>query len=37
LLEIPLPTAGGADEVLTVARALGYQQRDLAAAFEVLE
>jgi 3-hydroxyisobutyrate dehydrogenase len=36
-LDIPLPTAERIDEVLTRARALGYEQRDLAALFEVLE
>ncbi|MEU6269421.1 NAD(P)-dependent oxidoreductase [Saccharopolyspora shandongensis] len=36
-LGIPLLTAGIADEVLTLARALGYGHRDLAAVFEVLE
>jgi 3-hydroxyisobutyrate dehydrogenase-like beta-hydroxyacid dehydrogenase len=35
-LHVPLPTAAAADELLTVARALGYEQRDLAALFEVL-
>jgi 3-hydroxyisobutyrate dehydrogenase-like beta-hydroxyacid dehydrogenase len=33
---VPLPSAAAADELLTVARALGYEQRDLAALFEVL-
>lgn len=36
-LHIPLPTAGSAEEVLTVAHALGYGGRDLAALFDVLE
>ena len=36
-LKIPLPTATSADEVLAVARALGYERRDIAAIFEVLE
>lgn len=36
-LEIPLPAAERADEVLERARALGYEQRDLAAFFQVLE
>jgi 3-hydroxyisobutyrate dehydrogenase-like beta-hydroxyacid dehydrogenase len=36
-LEIPLPTAERADEVLEVAAALGYEHRDLAALFEALE
>ncbi|MEA2508995.1 MAG: hypothetical protein QOG21_1077 [Actinomycetota bacterium] len=35
-LGVPLPTAAAADEMLTVARALGYERRDLAALFEVL-
>jgi len=35
-LHVPLPSAAAADELLTVARALGYEQRDLAALFEVL-
>jgi 3-hydroxyisobutyrate dehydrogenase-like beta-hydroxyacid dehydrogenase len=35
-LRVPLPTAATADELLTVARALGYERRDLAALFEVL-
>jgi len=35
-LRVPLPSAATADEVLTVARAFGYEQRDLAALFEVL-
>jgi 3-hydroxyisobutyrate dehydrogenase-like beta-hydroxyacid dehydrogenase len=36
-LGVPLPTADRADEVLGMARALGYQDRDLAAMFQVLE
>jgi 3-hydroxyisobutyrate dehydrogenase-like beta-hydroxyacid dehydrogenase len=36
-LRVPLPTAAAADEVLTLARALGYGHRDIAALFEVLE
>jgi 3-hydroxyisobutyrate dehydrogenase-like beta-hydroxyacid dehydrogenase len=36
-LEIPLPTAERADEVLAQASELGYDRRDLAALFEVLE
>jgi 3-hydroxyisobutyrate dehydrogenase-like beta-hydroxyacid dehydrogenase len=36
-LEIPLPTAERADEVLDRARALGYDQRDIAALYAVLE
>jgi 3-hydroxyisobutyrate dehydrogenase-like beta-hydroxyacid dehydrogenase len=35
-LRVPLPSAAVADELLTVARALGYERRDLAALFEVL-
>jgi 3-hydroxyisobutyrate dehydrogenase-like beta-hydroxyacid dehydrogenase len=35
-LRVPLPSAAVADELLTVARGLGYEQRDLAALFEVL-
>jgi len=35
-LHVPLPSAGAADELLTVARALGYERRDLAALVEVL-
>jgi 3-hydroxyisobutyrate dehydrogenase len=35
-LRVPLPTAATADEMLTVARALGYERRDLAALHEVL-
>ena len=35
-LRVPLPSAAVADQMLTVARALGYEQRDLAALFEVL-
>ncbi len=36
-LEIPLPTAERADEVLRRAGALGYERRDLAALYQVLE
>jgi 3-hydroxyisobutyrate dehydrogenase-like beta-hydroxyacid dehydrogenase len=36
-LEIPLPTAERADEVLEDAAALGYERRDLAALFQALE
>ena len=36
-LGVPLPTADRADEVLGLARVLGYQDRDLAAMFQVLE
>jgi 3-hydroxyisobutyrate dehydrogenase-like beta-hydroxyacid dehydrogenase len=35
-LHVPLPSAATADQVLTVARGLGYERRDLAAMFEVL-
>jgi 3-hydroxyisobutyrate dehydrogenase-like beta-hydroxyacid dehydrogenase len=35
-LHVPLPSAAAADEVLTVAHALGYEHRDLASLFEVL-
>jgi 3-hydroxyisobutyrate dehydrogenase-like beta-hydroxyacid dehydrogenase len=35
-LHVPLPSTAAADELLTVARALGYERRDLAAMFEVL-
>ena len=35
-LRVPLPSAAVADQLLTVARALGYEQRDLAALFQVL-
>ena len=34
---VPLPTAERADQVLTMARQLGYEHRDLAALFEVLQ
>jgi 3-hydroxyisobutyrate dehydrogenase-like beta-hydroxyacid dehydrogenase len=36
-LQIPLPTAERADEVLERAQALGYERRDLAALFRALE
>jgi 3-hydroxyisobutyrate dehydrogenase len=36
-LRVPLPTAGRADEILSVAQALGYERRDLAAIFRVLD
>lgn len=36
-LHVPLPTAATADQLLTLARALGYERRDIAALFEVLE
>jgi 3-hydroxyisobutyrate dehydrogenase-like beta-hydroxyacid dehydrogenase len=35
-LRVPLPSAAAADTMLTVARALGYERRDIAALFEVL-
>jgi 3-hydroxyisobutyrate dehydrogenase-like beta-hydroxyacid dehydrogenase len=35
-LHVPLPSAATADELLTVARGLGYEGRDLAALYEVL-
>ena len=35
-LDVPLPSAGIADEMLTRARELGYQHRDIAALLEVL-
>jgi 3-hydroxyisobutyrate dehydrogenase-like beta-hydroxyacid dehydrogenase len=36
-LRVPLPSAATADQLLTVARAAGYERRDIAALFEVLE
>jgi 3-hydroxyisobutyrate dehydrogenase-like beta-hydroxyacid dehydrogenase len=36
-LGVPLPTADRADEVLGLARVLGYERRDLAALVQVLE
>jgi 3-hydroxyisobutyrate dehydrogenase-like beta-hydroxyacid dehydrogenase len=36
-LGIPLPTADRVDEVLRLARVLGYEGRDLAALFQVLQ
>jgi 3-hydroxyisobutyrate dehydrogenase-like beta-hydroxyacid dehydrogenase len=35
-LHVPLPSAATADQVLTIARGLGYERRDIAALFEVL-
>jgi 3-hydroxyisobutyrate dehydrogenase-like beta-hydroxyacid dehydrogenase len=35
-LPVPLPSATTADQVLTVARALGYERRDLVTLFQVL-
>ena len=36
-LQVPLPSAAAADSVLTIARAFGYERRDIAALYEVLE
>jgi len=36
-LEIPVPTAERADEMLKRARSLGYERRDIAAFFQLLE
>ena len=36
-LGVPLPTADRASELLTVAEAFGYERRDIAALFAVLE
>jgi 3-hydroxyisobutyrate dehydrogenase len=36
-LRVPLPSAAAADELLNVARALGYEHRDIASLFEVRE
>ncbi len=35
-LRVPLPSAAAADWALTIARALGYERRDIAALFQVL-
>jgi 3-hydroxyisobutyrate dehydrogenase-like beta-hydroxyacid dehydrogenase len=35
-LPVPLPSAATADQMLTMARAMGYERRDLAALFQVL-
>jgi 3-hydroxyisobutyrate dehydrogenase-like beta-hydroxyacid dehydrogenase len=35
-LHVPLPSAATVDELLTIARALGYERRDLASLHEVL-
>jgi 3-hydroxyisobutyrate dehydrogenase len=35
-LHVPLPSAAAADSVLTIAGALGYERRDIAALFHVL-
>jgi 3-hydroxyisobutyrate dehydrogenase-like beta-hydroxyacid dehydrogenase len=36
-LGVPLPSAAAADQILTTARAMGYERRDLAAVFQVLD
>jgi 3-hydroxyisobutyrate dehydrogenase-like beta-hydroxyacid dehydrogenase len=36
-LHVPLPAAATADQFLTLARGLGYERRDIASLFEVLE
>ena len=36
MVKVPLPAASGAAEVLTIARDLGYEHRDIAALYEVL-
>ena len=36
-LDVPLPSAAAADQMLTTARGMGYERRDLAALFEVLD
>jgi 3-hydroxyisobutyrate dehydrogenase-like beta-hydroxyacid dehydrogenase len=35
-LRVPLPSAATVNEMLTLARAAGYEHRDIAALFEVL-
>jgi 3-hydroxyisobutyrate dehydrogenase-like beta-hydroxyacid dehydrogenase len=35
-LNVPLPSAAAADSVLTIARASGYERRDIASLFQVL-
>jgi 3-hydroxyisobutyrate dehydrogenase-like beta-hydroxyacid dehydrogenase len=35
-LHVPLPSTAVTDELLTIARALGYERRDLASLHEVL-
>ena len=35
-LHVPLPSAAAADSALTIARALGYERRDIAALFQAL-
>jgi 3-hydroxyisobutyrate dehydrogenase-like beta-hydroxyacid dehydrogenase len=36
-LRVPLPSTAAADTVLTVARALGYERRDIAVMYQVLD
>jgi 3-hydroxyisobutyrate dehydrogenase-like beta-hydroxyacid dehydrogenase len=36
-LHVPLPSAAAADSVLTIARGLGYERRDIAVLFQVVE
>lgn len=36
-LGVPLPSAATADAILTLARAAGYEHRDIASLFEVLD
>jgi 3-hydroxyisobutyrate dehydrogenase-like beta-hydroxyacid dehydrogenase len=36
-LEIPVPTAERAGEILKEARSLGYERRDIAAFFQLLD
>jgi 3-hydroxyisobutyrate dehydrogenase-like beta-hydroxyacid dehydrogenase len=35
-LQVPLPSAATADQLLTIARGLGYERRDIAGLYEVL-
>jgi 3-hydroxyisobutyrate dehydrogenase-like beta-hydroxyacid dehydrogenase len=35
-LHVPLPSTASADQLLTLARGLGYERRDIASLFEVL-
>ncbi len=35
-LHVPLPSAATADQLLTIARGLGYEHRDIAGLYEVL-
>jgi hypothetical protein len=37
IVNVALPTADRADEILRLSRTLGYEGRDLAALFQVLE